>query len=97
MYQSGFEIGSTVNSQTKGIYIWGTPVDVNHNGENMKVLLVDTEGIGSVEKDETYPHSSLSFLLFSLSPFLSSLSPFSLSPFLLPFPLAILKFFIFIL
>eukprot|EP00026_Physarum_polycephalum_P000491 Phypoly_transcript_00492.p1 GENE.Phypoly_transcript_00492~~Phypoly_transcript_00492.p1 ORF type:complete len:1513 (+),score=402.57 Phypoly_transcript_00492:101-4639(+) len=65
--QSGFEIGSTVNSQTKGIYIWGTPIDVKHNGENMKVILVDTEGIGSVEKDETHDSQ-----IFALSILLSS-------------------------
>lgn len=52
--KAGFEIGSTVHSQTKGIYIWGQPIEVMHNGEPLKVIMVDTEGIGSTEKDETY-------------------------------------------
>jgi hypothetical protein len=46
--QHGFEIGGTVNACTKGIYTWGMPFNVtNELGENVSILLMDTEGIGT--------------------------------------------------
>lgn len=53
-----------MNSQTKGIYIWGAPLEVTHEGEQMKVIVVDTEGIGSLEKDETYLKKFINFYIY---------------------------------
>ncbi|XP_013397727.1 guanylate-binding protein 1-like [Lingula anatina] len=44
---SGFDLGSTVQSKTKGIWIWARP----HPGDsNRYLLLMDTEGLHSVER-----------------------------------------------
>ena len=61
--QHGFEIGPSVNACTKGIWIWGEPV--NHMGK--KVLLIDTEGLGSPERDQT-----IDMIIFSISVLISS-------------------------
>jgi hypothetical protein len=64
----GFEIGGTINSCTKGIYTWGKPIKVtNENGEELNLILMDTEGIGSFERTQTHDAK-----IFSLSVLLSS-------------------------
>ena len=45
---SGFKTGSTINACTRGIWVWGRPYDLS---ENEVLLIVDSEGLGSVEKD----------------------------------------------
>ena len=37
--QDGFEIGGTVQSCTKGLWIWGCPIKV---ADNLSILLLDT-------------------------------------------------------
>ena len=61
--QHGFEIGPSVNACTKGIWIWGEPVC--YMGK--KVLLIDTEGLGSPERDQT-----IDMIIFSISVLISS-------------------------
>lgn len=40
-------MGGTVNACTKGIYAWGKPFPVTSpTGEEVSVILLDTEGIG---------------------------------------------------
>ncbi len=46
---AGFEIGSTVQSCTKGIWVWGRPIKVN---DDMHAILLDTEGLNSCERDQ---------------------------------------------
>ncbi|XP_074077837.1 guanylate-binding protein 2-like [Macrotis lagotis] len=47
--KSGFSIGSTVQSQTKGIWMWCVP----HPKEpNYTLVLLDTEGLGDMEKGD---------------------------------------------
>jgi hypothetical protein len=43
----GFSVGHTTEACTQGLWIWGEPLDYGGN----KVLLLDTEGSGSLEKD----------------------------------------------
>lgn len=63
--QKAFEVGGTVNACTKGIYIWGKTIEVkNVDGTDLSVLLIDTEGLGSTEKDATYVSERIS--LFNL-------------------------------
>ncbi|XP_043936639.1 guanylate-binding protein 1-like isoform X2 [Protopterus annectens] len=45
--QKGFSLGSTVQSHTKGIWMWCVPHPLNHN---QNLVLLDTEGLGDVEK-----------------------------------------------
>lgn len=66
--QSGFAVGPTVNPCTKGIYIWGQPKVIQRSdGSPLTVLFVDTEGIGSIQQDQTYDVK-----IFSLAVLLSS-------------------------
>jgi hypothetical protein len=62
--QEGFEIGPTVNPCTKGLWIWGMPVSLSHK---RKLILIDTEGLGSFERDQT-----IDMHIFTLSVLLSS-------------------------
>lgn len=45
----GFDVDSTVNACTKGIWIWDKVLQGNYNGKNINVLLGDTEGLASNE------------------------------------------------
>lgn len=57
-----------MNPCTKGIYVWGRPIVVEREEEGpMSILLVDTEGIGSIQQDQTYDVK-----IFSLAVLLSS-------------------------
>ncbi|GLE05703.1 hypothetical protein PINS_up014749 [Pythium insidiosum] len=47
----GFAVGGTVNACTKGIWMWGEPV-VAEDGTNY--LFLDTEGLGSVDREQTH-------------------------------------------
>ena len=62
--QHGFEIGPSVNPCTKGIWIWGEPI---MSREGKKVLLIDTEGLGSFHRDQT-----VDMTIFTLAVLLSS-------------------------
>uniref|UniRef100_A0A8C4XFQ9 Guanylate-binding protein 1-like n=1 Tax=Erpetoichthys calabaricus TaxID=27687 RepID=A0A8C4XFQ9_ERPCA len=48
--KSGFSLGSTIQSHTKGIWVWCVPhpVKADHT-----LVLLDTEGLGDVEKGDT--------------------------------------------
>ncbi|CAI9533681.1 unnamed protein product, partial [Staurois parvus] len=43
----GFALGATVQSKTKGIWMWCVP---HPTKENHTLVLLDTEGLGDVEK-----------------------------------------------
>lgn len=45
---SGFKTGSTTNACTKGIWAWGRPCELS---DGTLLIVLDSEGLGSVEKD----------------------------------------------
>uniref|UniRef100_A0A8C1V8C2 GB1/RHD3-type G domain-containing protein n=1 Tax=Cyprinus carpio TaxID=7962 RepID=A0A8C1V8C2_CYPCA len=47
--QSGFALGSTIESKTKGIWMWCVP---HPNKKGHTLVLLDTEGLGDVEKGD---------------------------------------------
>uniref|UniRef100_H3B0D3 GB1/RHD3-type G domain-containing protein n=1 Tax=Latimeria chalumnae TaxID=7897 RepID=H3B0D3_LATCH len=47
--KSGFSLGSTVQSHTKGIWMWCIP---HPHEPNQTLVLLDTEGLGDVEKGD---------------------------------------------
>ncbi|KAI4893111.1 hypothetical protein NFI96_020637 [Prochilodus magdalenae] len=47
--QTGFALGSTIESKTKGIWMWCVPHPVN---KGHTLVLLDTEGLGDVEKGD---------------------------------------------
>ena len=53
-----------------GIWIWGTPVEMDVDGSKVSVLYLDTEGFESVGKSNVYddrcvPRNDLFLLFFS--------------------------------
>mmetsp|Transcript_18854 Transcript_18854/g.18523 ORF Transcript_18854/g.18523 Transcript_18854/m.18523 type:complete len:372 (-) Transcript_18854:431-1546(-) len=48
----GFKVSPSTDSCTQGIWIWGTPTFVK--SRNMHVILLDTEGSGSIDKNSTH-------------------------------------------
>ncbi|KAG8519479.1 Guanylate-binding protein 4 [Galemys pyrenaicus] len=61
----GFPLGSTVQSQTKGIWMWCVP---HPSKPNHTLVLLDTEGLGDVEKGDPKNDS----WIFTLAVLLSS-------------------------
>ncbi|XP_002715558.2 guanylate-binding protein 3 [Oryctolagus cuniculus] len=61
----GFPLGSTVQSQTKGIWMWCVP---HPSKPNHTLVLLDTEGLGDVEKGDPKNDS----WIFALAVLLSS-------------------------
>ncbi|XP_061267322.1 guanylate-binding protein 4-like isoform X5 [Bos javanicus] len=61
----GFRLGSTVRSETKGIWMWCVP---HPSKENHTLVLLDTEGLGNVEKED----SKNDLWIFALAVLLSS-------------------------
>ncbi|KAJ8336254.1 hypothetical protein SKAU_G00395970 [Synaphobranchus kaupii] len=50
--QKGFSLGSTIQSETKGIWMWCVP---HPRRDDQTLVLLDTEGLGDVEKgDQTH-------------------------------------------
>lgn len=53
MGKSGaFGVGNTVKACTKGIWLWGRAMEVD--GSEVTALFLDTEGLGSTVRSETY-------------------------------------------
>jgi hypothetical protein len=61
---TGFSVGRTVNACTKGIWIWGQPIELE---DGSTLLYIDTEGLGSTERGQTHDAR-----IFSLALLLSS-------------------------
>jgi hypothetical protein len=54
--QKGFSIGPSVNPETRGMYLWNKIIQMKVPGSNKVIpaLLVDTEGISSVQQHKTH-------------------------------------------
>ena len=63
---AGFKVGATINACTKGLWVWGRPIPIS---KNRKLIILDSEGLGSVEKDRT---GNIDMKIFTLSVLLSS-------------------------
>ena len=57
----GFGVGPTINPCTKGLWIWPETIKSEYGGEDMEVLVVDSEGIGAFDEDVN--HDTKIFLL----------------------------------
>ncbi|CAK55991.1 unnamed protein product (macronuclear) [Paramecium tetraurelia] len=67
--QKGFAVGPTTMPCTKGIWLWSQPIPLN---ENTSILLMDTEGLNSVQRD-----LGVDTKIFSISLLLSSMFVFN--------------------
>ena len=66
--QKGFGVGPTINPCTKGLWVWGSPINgVTPEGKPINVLVVDSEGIGGLDEDNNHD-----MRIFSLALLLSS-------------------------
>ena len=65
--KNGFELGGNVDSCTRGIWMWDTPIKHKNKHGEFNLILLDTEGLGSTDRD---PH--LDNKIFVLSLLLSS-------------------------
>lgn len=61
---AGFGVGPTINPCTKGLWVWSETIETDCNGEKLKVLVVDSEGIGAFDEDVN--HDTKIFLLAML-------------------------------
>lgn len=50
----GFGVGHMRDTKTKGIWVWGAPLELDINGVKTSVFYLDTEGFESVGKSNVY-------------------------------------------
>lgn len=61
---AGFGVGPTINPCTKGLWVWSETIETDYNGEKLRVLVIDSEGIGAFDEDVN--HDTKIFLLAML-------------------------------
>lgn len=67
--KAGFNVGPTINPCTKGLWIWGQPIQgTTQSGEPCNILVIDSEGLGALDQDSNHDCK-----IFSLAILLSSL------------------------
>lgn len=69
----GFGVGHMRDTKTKGIWVWGDPVDVVVDGVKVTVLYLDTEGFESIGKSNVYDDR-----IFALATVMSSVLIYNL-------------------
>ena len=68
---SGFDVGPTTNACTKGLWVWSKPIQgYTPEGEPLNVLIIDSEGIGSLDEDNNHDVRIFSLVLLISSFFL---------------------------
>ena len=69
--KAGFEVGPTINSCTKGIWIWPeTFKSENPDEEDLEVLVLDTEGFGGINENANHDNRIFIFSLLLSSMFI---------------------------
>ncbi|KAB2003527.1 hypothetical protein ES319_D11G138000v1 [Gossypium barbadense] len=69
----GFGVGHMRDTKTKGIWVWGTPLELNIDGVRTSVFYLDTEGFESVGKSNVYDDR-----IFALATVMSSVLIYNL-------------------
>ncbi|PIA45121.1 hypothetical protein AQUCO_01700575v1 [Aquilegia coerulea] len=70
----GFGVGHMRDTKTKGIWVWGTPLQLVIDGVNTSVIYLDTEGFESVGKSNVYDDR-----IFALATVMSSVLIYNLA------------------
>jgi hypothetical protein len=69
--KSGFETKGTVNSCTKGIWMWGKPLKFEReNGDIVNIIVLDSEGLAAVDQDKEHDSRIFSLVLLLSSVFI---------------------------
>ena len=67
----GFGVGPTINPCTKGLWCWGTPIKgKSHNGQSINIIVIDTEGIGALDEDQTHDTKIFTLAILASSCFI---------------------------
>ncbi|PSR94829.1 Guanylate-binding protein like, partial [Actinidia chinensis var. chinensis] len=69
----GFGVGHMRDTKTKGVWVWGTPLEMEINGVKTSVFFLDTEGFESIGKSNVYDDR-----IFALATVLSSVLIYNL-------------------
>lgn len=69
----GFGVGHMRDTKTKGIWVWGIPIEMEVNGAKVSVLYLDTEGFESIGKSNVYDDR-----IFALATVMSSVLLYNL-------------------
>ncbi|KAA8543306.1 hypothetical protein F0562_021199 [Nyssa sinensis] len=69
----GFGVGHMRDTKTKGIWVWGTPLEMDIDGVKTSVFYLDTEGFESIGKSNVYDDR-----IFALATVLSSVLIYNL-------------------
>ncbi|KAK4848870.1 hypothetical protein QYF36_018198 [Acer negundo] len=69
----GFGVGHMRDTKTKGIWVWGAPVELNIDGTKTSVFYLDTEGFESIGKSNVYDDR-----IFALATVMSSVLIYNL-------------------
>ena len=69
--KKGFGVGPTINPCTKGLWCWGTPIKgTSHTGESINIIVIDTEGIGALDEDQTHDTKIFTLAILASSCFI---------------------------
>ncbi|XWS31502.1 hypothetical protein CRYUN_Cryun23aG0081700 [Craigia yunnanensis] len=69
----GFGVGHMRDTKTKGVWVWGTPLELDIDGVRTSVFYLDTEGFESVGKSNVYDDR-----IFALATVMSSVLIYNL-------------------
>ncbi|KAF6173414.1 hypothetical protein GIB67_027109 [Kingdonia uniflora] len=69
----GFGVGHMRDTKTKGVWVWGTPLEIMVDGVKTSVLYLDTEGFESIGKSNVYDDR-----IFALAAVMSSVLVYNL-------------------
>ncbi|KAL8530426.1 hypothetical protein ACS0TY_007457 [Phlomoides rotata] len=69
----GFGVGHMRDTKTKGIWVWGTPLELDIDGVKTSVFYLDTEGFESIGKSNVYDDR-----IFALATVMSSVLIYNL-------------------
>jgi len=68
---NGFGVGPTVNPCTKGLWCWGSPIKgMSAEGEPVNIIVIDTEGIGALDEDQTHDTKIFTLAILASSCFI---------------------------
>ncbi|XP_044503117.1 guanylate-binding protein 4-like isoform X1 [Mangifera indica] len=70
---AGFGVGHMRDTKTKGIWVWGTPLEMDIDGMKTSVFYLDTEGFESIGKSNVYDDR-----IFALATIMSSVLIYNL-------------------
>ncbi|GAA0153475.1 heterotrimeric G-protein [Lithospermum erythrorhizon] len=69
----GFGVGHMRDTKTKGVWVWGVPLEMDINGVRTSVIYLDTEGFESIGKSNVYDDR-----IFALATVMSSVLVYNL-------------------